>query len=88
MNLEVLEISGSVNQLNYKVLGMYNYFILYFFYIRNSCITIYCRKRSISKCSKYVSYGLGHSGNSMIILCSNPPPKYLIIKKVITQVNE
>ena len=69
LNLEVLEMSRSVNQLNYKVLGMYNYFILYiFFYIRNSCITIYCRKRSISKCSKYVSYGLGHSGNSIIIL--------------------
>ena len=31
LNLEVLEISRSVNQLNYKVLGMYNYFILYYF---------------------------------------------------------
>ena len=31
LNLEVLEISGSVNQLNYKVLGMYNYFILFNF---------------------------------------------------------
>ena len=33
LNLEVLEIPRSVNQLNYKVLGMYNYFILYYFFL-------------------------------------------------------